>query len=93
MIKNCKVIINNKAVTVIKYGDIEVQIPPIKRNADFVRVIKKDNNYIVVDDNYTESAKVESVKTKKKPNKKTTVKKSVDETIKEDPVNKDNEDT
>ena len=53
MIKECKVLLNNDAVTVIRYGDIDVQIPAIKRNADTVKV-KNDGVYTVVPDNYSE---------------------------------------
>ena len=45
MVKNCKVSINNEAVTVFDYDGIQVQIPSIKRNADFIKVIKNFNHF------------------------------------------------
>ena len=53
MIKECKVLLNNEAVTVIQYGDIQVQIPAIKRKTTVVKV-KDDGRYTVVPDNYSE---------------------------------------
>ena len=94
MVKNCKVLINNEAVTVFDYDGIQVQIPSIKRTADFIKVIKRNGNYIVVDDSYIEPAnevKQIAEKPKKKATKKTTVKESVNENIEIKPV-EENED-
>ena len=57
MVKTCSVILNNEAVTVINYDGIEVQIPSIRREAKTVKVLLKDNKYIVVDDDYKEQPK------------------------------------
>ena len=66
MIKECKVLLNNEAVTVIRYGDIDVQIPAIHRKADIVKV-KDDGFYTVVPDNYSEPDKpAEKPKARKK---------------------------
>ena len=53
MLKECKVLLNNKAVTVIQYDDIQVQIPAIGRNVSVVKV-KDDGRYTVVPDDYIE---------------------------------------
>lgn len=74
MIKNCRVLINNDAVTVFEYDGVEVQIPSINREARFVKVKFANGEYTVVDDNYVENEPKDfDVKAdKKKPNKKTT---------------------
>lgn len=90
MIKNCRVLINNEAVTVINYDGVEVQLPSIKREADFVKVIKKNGNYIVVDDNYKEDT-IQSIEKPKKANKKTTGKESVSKNIENELIDEDNE--
>ena len=78
MVKTCSVILNNDAVTVINYDGIEVQIPSIRRNVKSVKVLYKDNKYIVVDDDYKE----EKPEKKEKAKKKKTTKESV-ETVEE----------
>ncbi len=54
MVLECKVLMNNEAITVIRYGDINVQIPAIGRKAEYVKV-KDDGTFTVVDDDYVES--------------------------------------
>lgn len=49
MIKECKVILNNSAVTVVKFGEIEVQLPSIQRDAKKVFVKFENDRYAVVD--------------------------------------------
>lgn len=49
MTKECKVILNNSAVTVVKFGEIEVQLPPIQRDAKNVFVKFENDRYAVVD--------------------------------------------
>lgn len=68
MIKECKVLLNNEAVTVIRYDGQDVQIPAIGRKADVVKV-KDDGRYTVVPDDYTEvaEAKERPRARKKKP--------------------------
>lgn len=75
MVKTCSVILNNEAVTVINYDGIEVQIPSIRREAKTVKVLLKDNKYIVVDDDYKEEIEKPIKKAK---NKKTTKEESVE---------------
>lgn len=49
MTKECKVILNNSAVTVVKFGEIEVQLPSIQRDAKKVFVKFENDRYAVVD--------------------------------------------
>lgn len=65
MIKECKVLLNNEAVTVIQYDDIQVQIPAIGRKASVVKV-KDDGHYTVVPDNYSEQVEKKPRTRKKK---------------------------
>lgn len=75
MIKNCRVLINNDAVTAFEYDGVEVQIPSIKREARFVKVKFDNGKYTVVDDNYVEDEpkNFDTKADKKKPFKKTTL--------------------
>lgn len=49
MTKECKVILNNSAVTVVKFGEVEVQLPSIQRDAKKVFVKFENDRYAVVD--------------------------------------------
>lgn len=49
MIKNCSVIVNNEAVTVVVFDGKEVQLPSIKREARKVFVKFENGIYEVVD--------------------------------------------
>lgn len=55
MIKNCRVLINNEAVTVIDYDGVKVQIPAINRIAKSVNVIAENGIYSVINDDYVEN--------------------------------------
>lgn len=55
MVKKCRVLINNEAVTVFRYDGYEVQVPSIHKEANMVNVILKDGIYKIVDDDYVES--------------------------------------
>lgn len=66
MIKECKVLLNNEAVTVIQYDDIQVQIPAIGRKVAVVKV-KDDGHYTVVPDDYCEPVEKKTRTRKKKP--------------------------
>lgn len=69
MIKECSVLLNNEAVTVVKYDDdITIQFPSINRKAKTVFVKYEDGEYSIVDKDYKESA----AKPKKKSTKKKT---------------------
>lgn len=80
MVKNCRVLINNEAVTVIEYDGVLVQIPAIHREAKNINVILQNGRYIVVNDNYKELMASAAEKQKKKANKKTTIDESANET-------------
>lgn len=88
MIKECNVLINNELVTVVRFGDIDVQLPSIHRNAETVRVQYADGHYRVVSDDYKEPEQdVIPMKSKKKSPKKTTIEKgamSAEDTIQTD---------
>ena len=66
MLKECRVLLNNDAVTVILYDGVKVQIPSIGRKADVVKV-KDDGTYTVVPDDYKEPATKPRVRKKKEP--------------------------
>lgn len=76
MVKNCNVLINNEAVTVIDYDGVQVQIPAIHRDTRTVKVVLENGRYTVVDDDYIEPV-IETVaesttKPKRKANNKKT---------------------
>ena len=54
MIKDCNVLINNDVVTVVRFNDVDVQLPSIHRSAKTVRVCYTNGRYSVVDDDYRE---------------------------------------
>lgn len=54
MIRECQVITNNDAITVVRYGDTDIQFPAINRNAATVKVLFKDGKYKIVPDDYKE---------------------------------------
>lgn len=87
MIKECIVKLNNEVVTVVAYGDIDVQLPAIHREAKTLFVNCEDGKYTVVDKDY--KPKSATVSEKKSTKKKTTneeIVKEVETTI------EDNED-
>jgi hypothetical protein len=49
MTKECKVILNNDAVTVVKFGEISIQFPSIHREVDTVFVKADNGRYSIVD--------------------------------------------
>ena len=86
MVKRCQVVLNNDAVTVFRLDDIDIQVPAIKRKAEYVNVLYSDGRYVVVDDDYKEESKsisspshteqststYKEVRTNRRRNKKTT---------------------
>lgn len=76
MIKECSVVLNNEAVTVVKFDGKDIQLPAIKREAKKVSVNYENGKYSIVNkDEKTEDAD----KNKKKTGaiKKTTVEETV----------------
>lgn len=63
MIKECQVLLQNEAVTVVRFGRIDVQLPAHKHKVKAVVVKYEDGKYAIVDG---------SAITEKKNNKKTT---------------------
>lgn len=73
MIKDCNVLINNDAVTVVRFNGVDVQLPSIHRSAKTVRVYYDNGKYSVVGDDYREPELSEAEeKPKKRRTKKTT---------------------
>jgi len=48
-IKECKVLLNNDAVTVVDYDGIQVQLPAIGNDADVVSVGCDNGSYVLAD--------------------------------------------
>ena len=73
MIKECPVILNNDAITVVKFNGEEVQFPSIQKDEKKVSVKFEDGKYTIVD--HAEEAdpfvKHEVEQVKIKPKKKT----------------------
>ena len=87
MIKECKVLINNAAVTVVDFDGAKIQVPSIGREATTVKVLNKNGKYTVVDDNYIEPAKVKVQHDEYKEDndeKKTTDEVKVEEPVEEE---------
>lgn len=69
MVKECPVILNNELVTVVKYGEIDVQFPSIKKKAKTIFVQFKDGEYTIVDELPKETAIKPTRKRKKTTDK------------------------
>lgn len=85
MIKECPVIENNDAVTVVRFGDTDVQFSSIAKDAKTVKVKYDNGKYSIVDPDpiVDESVEVtEPVKIDVKKNKKT-IKKKLDDVVEE----------
>ena len=83
MIKDCEVVLNNSAVTVIRDGAHDIQLPSIKREAVKIRVLIDNGKYTVVDDDYTEQSNIVEKpidKNRKALQRKTTVEEKKEET-------------
>lgn len=68
MVKECIVKLNNEAVTAVAYGDIDVQLPAIHKEAKTLFVNCENGKYTVVDKDY----KPDGAMAKKKSTKKKT---------------------
>lgn len=75
MIKDCRVILNNEAVTVVRFGNIDIQFPSVHKETKFVRVLYQGGKYRIVDSDYRETATAVKDNKNKRRNKKTTIKK------------------
>lgn len=78
MVKECLVILNNEAVTVVRYDDIDIQFPSIYKDVKTVFVKYENGKYSIVDekDAIFEIAQPK----KKKATKKTTIEENVTDT-------------
>ncbi len=54
MVKECKVILNNDALTVVRYDDKDIQFPAIGRKAATVKVLMTRSGAKIVSDDYKE---------------------------------------
>ena len=77
MVKQCNVILNNEAVTVVRFGDVSVQLPAIGVDAKSIWVAYENGKYYRVDEMCAQTeVKAETlVQPKKRATKKTTTKK------------------
>lgn len=72
MTELCPVILNNEAVTVVRFDNIEVQLPSIHKDVKSVYVKYDNGRYTVVENIEDEKEKV-VISHKKRNQKKTTV--------------------
>lgn len=73
MIKECIVKLNNDVVTVVAYGDVDVQLPAIHKEARTIFVNYENGKYTVVD----KDNKPNDIMAKKKNVKKKTTNKEI----------------
>lgn len=78
MVKECLVVLNNEAVTVVRYDGKDIQFPAINKDVKKVSVNYENGKYSIVND------KVKAVNTDKPKKKNGIVKKTTfDETVEE----------
>lgn len=71
MIKECIVKLNNDVVTVVAYGDVDVQLPAIHKEVNTIFVNYENGKYYVVDkDNKPKDGAAEKKNVKKKTTNK-----------------------
>ena len=83
MVKECLVKINNEAITVVRYGDTDIQFPSIHKDVNTVFVNYEGGKYFIVDKDYKPSVVDEKSTQKKGSIKKTTGKQSAKITVEE----------
>lgn len=81
MVKECPVILNNDAVTVVNFDGNEVQLPAINSDAKKVFILNKNGKYSVVDKDYKEASNEVIKPLKKKANKKTTFEENANDEV------------
>ena len=80
MIKQCNVILNNELVTVVRFGENNIQLPSVGKDVKSIYVCHEDGKYFVVDETETRNnVEEQAVKLRKRAPKKTTAKN--DETV------------
>lgn len=82
MVKECLVVLNNEAVTVVRYDGKDIQIPAINKDVKKVSVNYENGKYFVVND---ETVAINTNKSKKKDGivKKTTFDEVIEDTEKD----------
>lgn len=76
MVKECSVVLNNDAVTVVRFNDIDIQFPSIKKDEQTVFVNCVNDKYSIVDEQHYKAENVNKPKKKIDINKKTTIDKN-----------------
>ena len=56
MVKQCRVLLHNDLVTVVRFGEKNVQLPSIGKGVDEVYVAYENGKYFVVNENYANKA-------------------------------------
>lgn len=79
MVKECLVKINNEAITVVRYGDTDIQFPSIHKDVNTVFVSYEGGKYFIVDKDYKPSV-VDEKGSIKKTTGKQSAKIAVEET-------------
>lgn len=69
MIKECKILKANEYMTLVKYGDVDVQLPSVHTKEQTVIVSYENGKYFVVDNEYKKTARQAQPKSKKTTNK------------------------
>lgn len=67
MVKECIVTLNNEKVTIVKYGNIDIQFPAIHKEAEKLLVKCENGKYTIVENDYkSKNAPIRKDDTKKK---------------------------
>jgi len=80
MVKECRVILNNDVLTVVRFDDIDIQFPSIGKDVETVFVKHENDRYTIVDEK-------EKNDTVEKPKRKVSKKKTTLELEKVDEIN------
>lgn len=70
MVKNCPVILNNDAVTVIEFDGVKVQLPSINKDAEKVCVSFENGRYEIVSESKNITSEITEEKESRKENSK-----------------------
>ena len=68
MIKECKVLLNNKDAIVVDFDGNQIQLPPIKTNASVLNIMYENGRYRVVSNIVKETAELKRSKKKRHEN-------------------------
>lgn len=80
MVKECKVLINNDIVTVVKYDDnTSIQFPSIHTKEKTVFINYENGKYSIVDKDFKPKNSKKQVSKKKSSEKKTTIEENAKE--------------